>query len=328
MKQPLNVALIGYGFGGRVFHAAPIARTDGLQLSAIVSSRKAEIQKDHPGVAVQASPDAVFGDPTIDLVAISTPNTAHFDLAARALAAGKHVVVDKPFTVTAKQARELKSRAAAAGRHLIVFHNFRYYADYLALKKMIADGVLGEINYFESHFDRYVPDVPDAWREKPGLGAGTWWDLGPHLLDQVLQLFGKPLALTADMATQRKGNGATDYFHVLMRYQKLRVVLTSCFVAPLDDLRFVVHGSRASLIKHGIDLRDGEDPHPGTLYFGDGSSKPAPAGRADARAFYSAVRDAIAGQAPSPVALDEAIAVMDLLEAAEISAEKRREVTL
>ncbi len=329
MTKPLNVAVIGYGFGGRVFHAPPVAQTDGLHLAAVVSSRKAEIAKDHPGVAVCSTPDAVFADPAIDLVAISTPNTAHFDLAARALAAGKHVVVDKPFTVTSQEARELVRRADAAGRILTVFHNFRYYADYLALKQMMADGVLGEIVYFESHFDRYAPQVPDAWREKAGPGSGTWWDLAPHMVDQVLQLFGKPDALYADMAIQRDGGGATDYFHVLMRYgEKLRVVLTSCFMAAEDSLRFVVHGSKASLIKHGIDTRDGLDPKPGKLIFGDGSTKPAPAGRADACAFYAAVRDAINGLAPNPVAPQEAIAVMEMLEAAEVSAAERREVTL
>lgn len=183
----LNAAVIGYGFGGRVFHAPPIARTEGLTLKAIVSGRKDDIARDHPGVAAVTSPDAVFADPSIDLIAISTPNTAHFDLAARALAAGKHVVVDKPFTVTSVEARELVKRAKDANRQLTVFHNFRYYADTLALKQMLADGTLGEIAYFESRFDRYAPNVPDAWREKPGPGAGTWWDLGPHLVDQVLQ---------------------------------------------------------------------------------------------------------------------------------------------
>lgn len=324
----LNVALIGYGFGGRVFHAPPIAQTDGLTLKAIVSNRKDEIAKDHPGVAAVASPDAVFDDPTIDLIAISTPNTSHFDLAARALAAGKHVVVDKPFTVTAAEARELVKRAEDAKRQLTVFHNFRYYADALALKQMLADGTLGEIAYFESRFDRYAPHVPDAWREKPGPGAGTWWDLGPHLVDQVLQFFGKPDSLYADLGTQRSRDGATDYFHVLMRYGQRRVVLASCFVAPEQDLRFVIHGSRASLIKYCIDTREGPDKRPGTLHFPDGTSKPAPQGVADSRAFYAAVRDGILGKAPNPVPPNEAVAVMDVLEAAERSAAERREVVL
>jgi predicted dehydrogenase len=324
----LNVALIGYGFGGRVFHAPPIARTEGLALKAIVSARTGEIAKDHPGVAAVRSPDEVFNDPSIHLIAISTPNTAHFDLAARALAAGKHVVVDKPFTVTAAEARELSARARDAGLVLTTFHNFRYYADYLALKKMIAEGTLGEIAYFESRFDRYAPNVPDAWREKPGPGAGTWWDLGPHMIDQALQLFGKPIALYADLATQRSADGATDYFHVLLRYERLRVVLASCFMAPEQDLRFVVHGSRASLIKYGIDAREGPDKRPGTLIYPDGTSGEAPSAVADSRAIYVAVRDAILGKGPNPVLAEDAIAVMDILEAADKSAAEKREVLL
>jgi len=328
MNNPLNVAVIGYGFGGRVYHADPVARTDGLRLAAIVSSRVADIARDHPGTPVIADPQTVFDDPAIDLIAISTPNTAHFELCARALAAGKHVVVDKPFTVTSVEARELKRLAEGAGRLLTVFHNFRYYADYIALKQMIADGVLGDIHYFESHFDRYAPLVPDGWREKPGAGAGTWWDLGPHLLDQVLQLFGTPQAIVCDQAIQRPGCGATDFFHALLRYEKLRVVLTSCFLAPEQELRFVVHGSKASLVKYGINPRDGVDPRPGTLTAPDGTTGPAPAGSADSRSFYIAVRDAILGRVPQPVTLSEAIAVMDLLEAGDRSAAERREVVL
>jgi scyllo-inositol 2-dehydrogenase (NADP+) len=328
MKQPLNVALIGYGSGGRLMHAPPIVRTDGLRLAAVVSTRKDEIARDHPGVAIHASPEAVFADPAIDLVAISTPNTTHFDLAVRALHAGKHVLVDKPFSVTTAEARELFRRAEAAGCLLTAFHNFRYYADYLALKAMIAGGVLGDIVTFESHFDRYAPQVPDAWREKPGPGSGTWWDLAPHLLDQVLQLFGRPKAIYADMGIQRDGGAATDYFHALLRYEKRRVVLTSCFLATEQELRFIVHGSKASLVKCGINLCDGLDPRPGMLIFADGSTQPAPAGRADIGAFYAAVRDAIAGLAPNPVPPDEAIAVMELLEAGEASAAERREILL
>jgi len=328
MKQPLNVAVIGYGFGGRVFHAPPVARTEGLQLAAIVSTRRAEIARNHPGVAVVASPDAVFCDPTIDLVVVTTPNAAHFPLAAEALARGKHVVVDKPLTTTAREARELARRAEAAGKVLAVFHNFRWYSDYLALRRLIAEGALGEIKYFESHFDRYTPQVPDAWREKPGPASGTWWDLGPHLVDQVLQLFGPPRAVRADMAIQREGGTAVDFFHVLLRYDTLRVVLTSSFIAPADDLRFVVHGTKASFIKHGIDCRNGRDPHPGLLVMGDGITKRVPAMRADDRSFYAAVRDAIAGAAPNPVPPAEAIAVMDLLELAERSAAERRELEM
>lgn len=328
MTNPLKVALIGYGFGGRVFHADPIARTEGLELSAIVSSRREEITKAYPGVAVAATPDEVFADPSIDLIAISTPNTAHFSLAAAALEAGKHVVVDKPFTVTSAEARELKRRAEASGCLLTVFHNFRYYSDFLTLKDLIADGTLGEIVFFESHFDRYAPHVPNAWREKPGPGAGTWWDLGPHLIDQALQLFGKPKAVFADIGVQRSSDGAPDYFQALLRYEKLRVVLTSCFIAPEQEIRFIVHGNKASFFKKGIDTREGPDRWPGTLRLIDGTERVAPVGVADSRAFYIALRDAIWGGLPNPVGLDEAIAVMDVLEAGERSVAEHREIVL
>ena len=324
----LNVAVIGYGFGGRVFHAEPLARTEGLALTTIASRRADEIHRDHPGVRAVDDPEAVFADPTIDLVAISTPNTAHFDLCARALEAGKHVVIDKPFTVTGAEARELKRRAEASGKLLTVFHNFRWYADYIALQKLIAADTLGEIHYFESHFDRYAPIVPNAWREKPGPATGTWWDLAPHLIDQVLQLFGMPLAITCDQAIQRDGAGSTDFFHAMLRYEKLRVVLTSSFLAPEQELRYVVHGAKASFIKYGINMREGVDTMPGTLVFPDGTRQGVAAETADGRAFYRAVRDAILGKAPQPVTLDEAIAVMDVLEAGDTSAAGHREVAL
>lgn len=324
----LNVAVIGYGFGGRVYHADPVARMDGMKLATIVSRRTEEIAKAHPCVVAVDDPEAVYADPSIDLIAISTPNTAHFDLCARGLRAGKHVVIDKPFTVNGDEARELKKIAAETGKLLTVFHNFRYYSDYKVLKALIGDGVLGDVTYFETHFDRWSPVVPDAWREKPGAGTGTWWDLGPHLIDQVLQLFGRPLAITCDQAIQRPGGGATDFFHAMLRYEKLRVVLTSCFLAPEQELRFVVHGTKASFIKYGIDTREGPDKWPGTLHFPDGTSKAAPTGVADGRDFYMAVRDGILGKGPQPVLLDEAIAVMDVLEAGEVSAAERREVTL
>jgi predicted dehydrogenase len=324
----LNVAVVGYGFGGRVFHAEPIARTDGMKLCAIASRRSEEIARDHPGVRAVDDPEAVFADPTIDLVAISTPNTAHFDLCARALAAGKHVVIDKPFTVTGEEARELKRRAEASGKLLTVFHNFRWYADYIALLKLLKDDVLGEISYFESHFDRYTPIVPDAWREKPGGATGTWWDLGPHLIDQALQLFGKPIGVTCDQAIQRPGAGSTDFFHAVLRYEKLRVVLTSCFLAPEQEMRYVIHGSKASFIKYGINMREGVDTMPGVVVFPDGTRRDVPAEVADGRDFYNAVRDAILGKAPQPVTLDEAILVMDVLEAGDVSSAEHREVTL
>jgi predicted dehydrogenase len=337
--RPARVALIGYGLAGRVFHAPMIAAVEGLQLAAIVSSRRAEIEKYWPGVAVCASPEEVFSDPFIDLVVVATPNDSHFALAARALEAGKHVVIDKPFALAAAEARELMARAR--GRILSVFHNRRWDSDFLTLKKLIGEGALGEVVYFESHFDRFRLQPKGGWREGAGPATGIWYDLGSHLLDQALQLFGPPLGIAADLAAQRAGAAATDYFRVQLRYDKLRVVLTGSALAPACDLRFLVHGSRASFIKHGLDTQEGflaaggkpddgafgADPLPGRLILPGGAEKAVDALRGDYRAYYRGIRDTLLGMAPLPVLAGEALAVMTYLEAGEESASRRCEIT-
>lgn len=170
----------------------------GLELAAVSSSDEAKVKADWPTVAVVAEPKHLFNDPNIDLIVIPTPNDTHFPLAKAALEAGKHVVVDKPFTVTLSQARELDTLARSLGRVLSVFHNRRWDSDFLTLKALLADGVLGEVAYFESHFDRFRPQVRDRWREQGGPGSGIWYDLAPHLLDQAINLFGLPVSLTVD----------------------------------------------------------------------------------------------------------------------------------
>ncbi len=338
--RPANVALIGFGLAGRVFHAPLIASVDGLRLAAIVSSRKDEIAGSYPGARVLGTPEEAFTDPAVDLVVVATPNDSHFDLASRALAAGKHVVVDKPFALTAAQARMLI--AQATGRVLTVFHNRRWDSDFLTLKRLIGEGALGDILYFESHFDRFRPVVRDRWRERSGPATGIWYDLGSHLIDQALQLFGWPLGVMADLGARRDGAVTTDYFRVLLRYEKLRVVLAGDCLAPADDRRLVVHGSRASFIKHGLDTQEtflsssgrpadagyGLDSGPGRLLLPGSEEVPVSPVRGDYPAFYKGVRDALFGVAPLPVTAREALAVMDLLEAGEQSARRQGEIAV
>jgi predicted dehydrogenase len=335
-----NVALIGYGLAGRVFHAPMIAAVEGLRLAAIVSSRRAEIEKNRPGVAVCAAPQEVFSDPAVDLVVVATPNVSHFEMTSRALAAGKHVVIDKPFALTAAEARRLM--AQAKGRILSVFHNRRWDSDFLTLKRLIAEGALGEVVYFESHFDRYRPQVKTGWREAAGPATGAWYDLGAHLLDQALNLFGRPLGITADLAALRPGALTTDYFRVLLRYGKMRVVLTGNALAPADELRLRVHGSRASFIKYGLDAQEpflaaggkpddpgfGADPRPGHLILPGGAETAVASLRGDYREYYRGIRNTLLGVAPLPVSAGEALAVMELLEAGGESALRRCEVSL
>jgi Predicted dehydrogenases and related proteins len=335
----IRVAVIGFGLAGRVFHAPLIATTEGLELAAIVSRRKDEIAGAWPSVRAVTDPQEVFADPMIDLVVVATPNDSHFDLAARALAAGKHVVVDKPFALTAAQAKDLIGKAR--GRLLTVFQNRRWDGDFLTLKKLKANGALGDIAFMESRFDFYRPEVRDRWRERSGPATGIWYDLGSHLLDQALQLFGRPVGITADLAARRPNAQTTDYFRVVLRYATTRVVLAGDNLAP-TDVRFRVHGTGASFIKRGLDPQEsdlakgltprdsayGRESTPARLVLPEAGGREIAVERGGYSAFYANVRDALHGVAPLAVKSDEALAVMELLEAGEESAGNMRETAL
>lgn len=342
---PLNVALVGYGLAGKVFHAPLIAHTPGLRLHTVVSSAPDKVLADHPQARVLADPAQAFADPAIDLVAIATPNHLHAPLAIAALRAGRHVLVDKPFALSLDEAQDVVAAAATAGRVVSVFQNRRWDADFLALRQLLAAGTLGEVAELHSHFDRYRPEVPDRWRDRAGPGSGLWFDLGPHLLDQALQLFGPPQAVQADIAIQRAGAVVDDWFHVVLRYPRRRVVLHAGALVAASGLRFAAHGTAGSFIKHGLDPQEaalraggvpgspgwGEDPQPGELTLAvDGRLQRrvlhGPAG--DYRACYGAMRDAIRGQAPPPVGTGEALQLMRLLEAAVASAAGERSIAL
>jgi len=341
--RPLNAAVVGYGFAGQTFHAPVIAATPGIRLSHIVSSDAAKVHRDFPDVGVLRTTEEACADPTIDLIVVATPNTTHYELAHMALGAGKHVVVDKPFTLNVADAEKLLAQAAAAKRVLSVFQSRRWDGDFQTLRKLIGEGVLGEITHFESHYDRYRPEVKKRWRETPGPGSGIWVDLGSHLVDQVLQLFGAPEAVFADLAAQKKGGVTVDYFHVLLRYGTRRAIVHGESFVSADLPRFMVHGTLGSYVKFGIDSQEealkrgerpggadwGADPRPGTLYTwknGALETREVPALRGDYRGFYAAVRDAIAKGAPNPVTPEDALGVMTLLETGARSSDERREL--
>jgi len=338
MTRPLGVGLVGYGFAGQIFHAPLIAALPGLRLTAIASSNPQRVAADWPDLPVEAEPEALFAREAIDLVVIATPNSSHYPLAAAALAAGKHVVVDKPFTVSLSEAKALKAQAEASGRSLAVFHNRRWDADFLTLRTLIREGTLGEIVYLESHFDRYRPEVRERWREQAGPGSGIWYDLGPHLLDQALQLFGPPEAIHADIVAQRQGAVTDDYFHVQLLYGARRVVLHASMLVAAPGPRFIVHGTRGSYTKMGLDPQEeqlraglrpqhagwGIDRRDGTLTLGqDGAAQTHALATVPGNypAFYTAMRDAIHRRGTTPVPADEAIAVMELIELGRQSAE-------
>jgi hypothetical protein len=259
-SRPVRVALVGYGSAGRIFHAPLISGVPGLVLACVVSSKPAAVRADWPAVTVVAQPALAFADPGIDLVVIATSNESHFGLAKDALLAGKHVLVDKPCTVTLAQTTELLALASARGLVFTVFQNRRFDADFLSLQQTIQSGVLGRIVHFESHFDRYRPVVPDRWREQALPGSGLWFDLGAHLVDQALVLFGMPDTLSLDTACQRDGAQVNDYFHAQLRYGDkqpgLRVILHASALVPAVGPRFVVHGTRGSFVKYGLDVQE------------------------------------------------------------------------
>lgn len=342
MNRPIHVALIGYGFAGQVFHAPVIQSVPGLRLVTAVSSKPEKVKSDWPDLWVSESVEEVLSNPEMDLVVIATPNHTHADLAQRALQAGKHVVVDKPFTLRAREARSLASLAAQMDKVLSVYQNRRWDSDFLTVRQILQAGTLGEVVHFESHFDRYRPEVRNRWREQAGPGTGLWYDLGPHLADQALLLFGPPKAVYADMALQRNQARTTDYFHVLLRYARLRVVLHASTLVVGGSPRFVIHGTQGSFIKYGLDTQEealkqghfpgqpgwGQDRLEGQLYLPDQPPQSLAGEPGDYRHFYAGVRDAILQKGPNPVTPEQAVQLMELLEAALQSATERREVFL
>lgn len=345
MSDKLRVGLIGYGFASKTFHAPLIAGTPEMELAAISSSNASKVLADWPSAQVVSDPQALFDDPSLQLIVIPTPNDTHFPLAKAALNAGKHVVVDKPFTVTLSQARELNMLAKAKGLLLSVFHNRRWDSDFLTLKSLLDEGTLGEVRYLESHFDRFRPEVRQRWREMKGAGSGIWYDLGPHLLDQALQLFGTPIAINVDLAELRSEAQTTDYFHAVLTWPQRRVVLHASMLVAAESPRFQVHGTRGSYVKYGLDPQEdrlkagarppqedwGYDMRDGVLTLAEGdvmAEKTLLTLPGNYPAYYAAVRDAIHGNGRNPVTAEEAIQVMELIELGLQSAEKRQTLTL
>ncbi|MEQ6916086.1 oxidoreductase [Halomonas aquatica] len=338
--KTISVGLVGFGMAGRTFHAPLIQAAPSLELAAVVSGDPERVQVDHPGVEVLPKAAQLFARRDIDLVVIATPNETHFPLAKAALNAGKHVVIDKPFSITVSEARLLKAQADLVERLLSVFHNRRWDSDFLTLKALIDAGTLGRVVALESRFDRFRPRVTDRWRERHQPGGGIWYDLGPHLLDQVHELFGMPRSILLELATAREGAEVDDDFLALLEYDHLRVTLQASSLVAEPTPRFRVHGTRGSFVKYGLDpqegwLKAGQQPMPGwgvdawpgtlTLEEGGGDeeetresvalvSREAPVVPGDYTAYYSGIAEALLKGTSPPVTSESALDVMTLLE--------------
>lgn len=277
---PVRTLLVGFGGASQVFHAPLLQAVSGVTLSAVVSTQPDKVGMHLPGVPVLPSLEAALRERSdIELVVIATSNDSHYPLARQALLAGKHVVVDKPCTVRLEETLDLLDLARRQGCVFTVFQNRRWDADFLALRRVLESGTLGRAVYLESHFDRYRPVVPQRWREQDLPGSGLWMDLGAHLVDQALQLFGLPQDVLLDLGRQRDGAVVNDYFHAVLRYpqhQDLRVVLHGATLVAQCGPRFVLHGTQGSYTKNGPDtqeqaLKDGHRPQRGEHGEGDGS---------------------------------------------------------
>lgn len=342
----VNTALIGYGYAGKTFHAPLITAAEGLKLTTVVSSRPEDVLSDLPDVRV-CDFDAALNDSAIELVVVATPNDLHAPQALAALKAGKHVVIDKPFCLDLSEAAALITEAKAANRLLSVFHNRRWDSDFLTIKRLISEDKLGEISLYVSRFDRFRPFIRNRWREAPVKGAGLWYDLGPHLIDQALQLFGKPDSLSVDLAQQRQGSEVDDYFHAILSYGQRRVILEASVMTPAPGPRFEIHGSKASFVKYGLDTQEaalktgggpedidfGMDAHEGLLtpvLAGDhaGIAVGVASEKGNYAAFYTKIAAAIATHAPNPVPHEEALEVMRIIEQGRLSAAEGRVVRL
>jgi predicted dehydrogenase len=339
----IRVALIGYGYAGRTFHAPLIRATPGLDLAVVCSRQPDRVRADLPDTPVVASPEEVCALSFVELIVIATPNDTHAPLAAMALRAGRHVVIDKPFTVTLDEARQLASLADTSGRVVAVFHSRRWDGDFLAVKELVVSGALGSISHFESHFDRYRPVVRDRWRERAGAGAGLWYDLGPHLVDQALQLFGLPDRVVGSFAAQRTGAQSDDWAHVVFEYRHVRVVLHASVLVAAPMPRFIVHGQAGSWIKYGVDVQErrlvaaltpgavaagGPAERAESIEGATGAARETPIPRGDYGRFYLALVDALRFDGANPVPPAQALPVVAAIETAIRSAAEGRALSL
>ena len=340
----IRVGLIGYGLAGATFHAPLIAAVPRLRIAAVGTSRADQARGLGEHVRVVAEPNELAAADDVDLVVIATPNETHFPLARAALLAGKHVVVDKPLALDAEEADGLIALAKERGLMLSVFHNRRWDGDFLTVQRLIGSGRLGETMLYEARWDRFRPAIKQGWRERPAHGAGLLNDLGPHLIDQALQLFGLPEAVSADIASQRSEAEVDDYFELTLHFGPMRAILSASTLVASARPRFSVHGTGASFVKYGLDPQEaalkagavpgdagfGEDSSDmfGTLTGGAGSAERIPTETGRYVAYYEAIAASLLDGGAVPVDAADARDGLRIIALARQSAREGKRLAL
>ena len=350
LKRIIKAGIIGFGVGGNTFHAPIISSTAGLEIKTIRARKDSEVnlvKARYPNAGITANADDIINDAEIELVVITTPNSSHHSLAKQALLAGKNVVVDKPMTITSADADDLIEIAKKQNKILSVYHNRRYDSDFRTIEKLLKANVLGRLVEFESHYDRFRNFLkPGAWREKDEPGAGILYDLGAHLIDQPLLLFGLPYAITADIRVQRKGTEATDNFELILHYTDLKVTLKAGMLVSQPTPRYILLADKGSFIKYGLDVQEvalkagltpltkpdwGIEPQDvwGNLVGevnGLNFSGKVQSETGDYRGFYTNVYDAIANNKPLDVTPEHARNIIRVIELSVKSNNEKRTI--
>jgi predicted dehydrogenase len=344
----VRVGLIGFGLAGQAFHAPIIRGVPGMELACILERRTDNAEKRYPEVRVARTLDEVLDDKTIGLIAVATPNDTHFSYTKACLEADRDVVVDKPLTPTMKEAEELVSLAEKRGRLMTVYQDRRWDGAFLTVKKLVNSGALGTVAEYEARFDRFRLDAkPGAWREVADFpAAGVLWDLGPHVIDGALVLFGEPETISAAALMQRASSQVDDAFDVIMQYPRLRVTLRARIIAYAPSHHLLLHGTQGSFVKFGMDpqeeiLRSEHCPDGldwgknwgleqkekwGTLTRVGEDPRKVETERGDYRGFYANVRDAIEKKSPLDVTPEQFLRTQRALLLAHKSSREQRVV--
>ncbi|MGR5361321.1 oxidoreductase [Vibrio mediterranei] len=328
--SPIKTAVIGYGFSAKTFHIPFLATLDEFDLVAISTSRQ-EVKGDWSNAQHYEQADFLLRLSDAELVIITAPNDVHFELAKTALENGKHVIIEKPFVTNIADGEELISLAKERGLVLSVYHNRRWDGDFLTVKKMLNEQRFGELKHFESHFDRFRPEVRQRWREQTVEGGGILFDLGSHLIDQAITLFGVPEAISADCKMMRQGSTNVDYFHLTLHYPQHLAVLHGDMFTAGPNKRFTVKGTGGSYIKYGLDPQEErliagtlpatndwseEEPFQYGSFYDANSCTPIPTERGCYQEYFHQIAQAIRTDSACPVNARDALLNIQLIELA------------